>query len=334
MILKILSVAFITLSALNSAIAADADVQIVSQGGQTVTLADIDGFMQRIPPARRTGFLDSPDRISQMITEVLRAKQLAQLATAQKLDQDPVVEEQIAYATREVLAKEYLRWFEESTKVPSMEQAAREEYTANRKDYIAPATVDVEHVLIAPIAGRLDLETKALADKVRAEAVANPASFDELVEKYSDDGGKKLNKGYIVDATSSKYAKPFVEAVKSLEKENEISPVVQTQFGYHIIRLVKRHPTRQLEFAEVREQIVGKLKANYIDEQRRVFLAKLDQDKTTMNPDFADILQEALQPDRVEDAVRSCKREGAVRSGCRIKLRIRRVKRGGSVANL
>ncbi len=294
MMRKILGVALLA-GALTPVFAADADVQIVSQGGTTVTLADINAFMQRIPPDRRVGFLDSAERVNQMVTTVLRDKQLAKLAVEQKLDQDPAVQAQIDFATSEVLSKEYVIHLDNSLKIPSMEQAAREQYLAHKQDYVSGGSVEVQHVLISPN-GRLDIEVKALADKVHSEAVANPAAFDQLVEKYSDDPSKSKNKGHIDDATSDKLVPAFVAAVKNLKTENEISPVVQTQFGYHIIKLIKNHPGHQLPFSEVKARIEANLKQNYIEDQRRIFLSKLDVDKATVNPDLVRILHDRYVP--------------------------------------
>ncbi|MGH8122717.1 MAG: peptidylprolyl isomerase [Rudaea sp.] len=294
MMRKILGAALLA-GALTSASAADADVQIVSQGGTTVTLADINAFMQRIPADRQVGFLDNAERVNQMVTSVLRDRQLAKLAVAQKLDQDPDIQAQIAFATREVLSREYMMRLDQSFKVPSMELAAREQYLAHKHDYVSGGSVEVQHVLISPN-GRLDIEVKALADKVHSEAVANPGSFDQLVEKYSDDPSKSKNKGHIEDATSDKLVPAFVAAVKNLKTENEISPIVQTQFGYHIIKLIKNHPGRQLAFSEVKAQIEAKLKQDYIAEQRRLFLSKLDADKATVNPDLVKILHDRYVP--------------------------------------
>lgn len=276
--------------------AADKDVPIITQNGQTVTLADINAFMMRIPPDRRAGFIESPDRVTKMITDTLRNTQLAKLALEQKLDQDPAVQAQIAFGTNEALAQAYLNAFDSTLKIPSMEAAAREEYQVNKSKYTSPAKLEVQNVLIAPSPTRPEVETKALADKVRAEAEANPAAFDQLVEKYSEDPTKAQNKGVIEDGTSSKLVPQFVAAVKALHRPNEISPVVQTQYGYHIIRLIKRNPGKQLAFDEVKKDIEDKLRAHYIEEQRRISLSKLDNGKVTVNPDLRKILQERYNP--------------------------------------
>lgn len=278
-----------------SAHAGDTDTQIVSQGGSSVTLADVAAYMQHMPENRWAGFLDSPKRIDQMVIGILRNKQLAQQATEMKLDQDPEVKAEIAFATMEVLSRRRMAAFEKALVIPSMDTAAKEQYLVHQKDYAVPASVEVQHVLVAEH-GRSDAEAKALADKVRSEAAANPASFDELVKKYSDDPSKDTNLGHIPDATSDKLAPEFAAAAGKLAKKDQVSAVVKTQFGYHVLKLVRIEPARQLEFAQVKDRIVAKLREAYIAEQRQAFMRKLDEGQPTVNPDVVKVLRDRFIP--------------------------------------
>lgn len=282
--------AMLLVGAAGQAWSADADVVLTTQGGVKLTLADVDGFMQGVPADKRSGFLGDNKRIEQLITTTLREKQLAEQALALKLDQDASVQNRIAFATRQILAAKRVEVYEKSLPIPALDVAAKEQYNVNKSQYMTPADVEVQHILIGN-EGKMDLEVKALAEKVRAEAVANPAAFDELVQKYSDDPSKKENKGILHDATSEKYVAPFAAAAKSLTKPNEISPLVQTQFGYHIVRLVKIHPPRQQTFAEVKDKIEAKLKDEYVTERRRSLLSTLDKEQPTANPDLVEILR-------------------------------------------
>lgn len=275
--------------------AGDADTQIVSQGGTSVTLADVVGYLQHMPENRWAGFLDNPKRIDQMVIGILRNKQLAQQAVEMKLDQNPDVKAEIAFATMEVLSRHRMATFEKSLTIPSMDAAAKEQYLVHQKEYAVPATVEVQHVLIAA-RGRSDAEAKALADKVQSEAVASPAGFDELVKKYSDDPSKDTNAGHIPEATSDKLAPEFAAAAGKLAKKDEVSPVVKTQFGYHVLKLVRIEPAHQLDFAQVKDRIVAKLKEAYVTEQRQAFMRKLDDAQPIVNPDVVKVLRDRFIP--------------------------------------
>lgn len=281
-----LAVATVTVGAY----AAD-DVEILKQGDAVVTLADVEGFLGQMPQDRRYGFLDNPTRMQQMLISILRDKQLANQAVSMKLDQNPDVQARIAYARNQVLSRERISAYEASLKIPSMEAAAKEQYLAHKADYAIPETVDVQHILVSE-KGRTDADAKALAEKIRAEAVANPDGFDKLVEKYSDDPSKVNNNGQIREATSDRLVKEFSTAAKKLTTVGEISPVVKTQYGYHILKLVRKAPARQQDFAAVKDQLVAQLKENYVAEQRKAFLAKLDESTPNVNQQGMEALQQ------------------------------------------
>lgn len=275
--------------------AADADVQIVEQGGIKVTLADIAAYLQHMPEDRWPGFLDSPKRVDQMIIAILRNKQLAQQAIDMKLDQDPDVKAEIAFSTMEVLSRRRMAAFDKLLVVPSMDVAAKEQYQAHQSDFTEPAKVEVQHILVAS-KDRSETEAKALAEKIRAEAIASPVQFDALVKKYSDDTSKDSNNGHIEEATSGKVVKEFAQAAGKLTKPGEISPVVRTQFGYHVLKLVRIEPAKQLPFAEVKDKIVAKLKQSYIAEQKQAFMRKLDEAQPAANPELTKVLHDRFVP--------------------------------------
>lgn len=275
--------------------AADENVQIASQGGSSITLADIRAYLRHMPEDRWPGFLESSKRVDQMIITILRNRQLAKQAVDLKLDQAPGVKAEIQLSAEEILASTRMAEFEKGLDIPPLSLAAKEEYTAHKKDYARPAQVVVQHILISTTS-RSDAEAKALAEKVFKEAQANPQSFEQLVEKYSDDPSKVNNLGTIPDATSEKMAPAFAATAAKLSKPQEISAPVRTAFGYHVLKLIENQPATQFTFDAVKDQIEAKLKANYIAEQRKNFLGKLDAGTPTVNPDIAQLLHDTFVP--------------------------------------
>ncbi|MEP6938870.1 MAG: peptidylprolyl isomerase [Rudaea sp.] len=278
-----------------SAHALDAQTELASQGGVSLTLGDLDAFMQHIPEAQRPGFLESPARVNQMVIGILRNKQFAAQAVAHKLDADPDVKAQIAYATMEVLAEARLREFKQGLKIPSLAVAAKEQYQAHKKDYVVKENIEVQHILVS-LRGRTDADAKALAEKVRQEAVAHPDTFDSLVDKYSEDSSKGTNNGHVLSATADGVDSNFAAAAKALKAPGEISAVVGTAFGYHVLKLTSRTPGRQVEFAEVKDRVEDDLKQTYIDEQRKHLIQSLDEGAPTVNPQLGEILRQRFVP--------------------------------------
>jgi len=258
---------------------------VASQGGVSITLEDLDAFAAGIPDDKRAGFFDSPTRIENIITQLLVQRQLAREARELGLEKDPQVERRIELATEEALSKARMQKFKADLVIPDFSQLAQEQFIGRKKDYIIKGRVDVKHVLIA-LKTRDEDQAKALADTVHAEAVAHPEKFDELIEKYSEDTSKTQNHGLMIDAADKRYVTPFAEAAAALTKKGEISPIVKTDFGYHVLQLVERTPDRQPTFAEVKDQIVAQLRNDYIEKEVKGHGDELRNQRLDANPEL------------------------------------------------
>ena len=241
-----------------------ADTIVAKQGDIAVTLGDIDAFARGIPEEQRPGFFNSPTRLENLIGSLLLKKQLAAEARAAQLDKDPEVAAQVALAVDDALSTARMSRFKQDLEMPDFDALAKEEYVGHREKYVVPARVDVKHILISTKSRSVD-EARALAQTVEKELQAQPGQFDALVEKYSEDPSKATNKGLMVDAAGSKYVPAFATAAGALKKVGDISPIVETKFGFHILELVNRTDKKQVAFDEAKPQIVAQLRNAYIE---------------------------------------------------------------------
>jgi peptidyl-prolyl cis-trans isomerase D len=118
------------------------------------------------------------------------------------------------------------------------------------------------HILIAapkdaPAAERA--KAKAKAEEVLAQAKKSPDSFAELAKKYSQDPGSAVKGGDLDYFTRGAMTKPFEDAAFAL-KPGEISGVVETEFGFHIIKLTDVKAPKQKTFEEMRPELEAELK--------------------------------------------------------------------------
>ena len=117
------------------------------------------------------------------------------------------------------------------------------------------------HILIAapkdaPAAERA--AAKARADELLAAVRQNPASFADLARKHSKDGSAAKG-GDLEFLARGATVKPFDDALFALKK-GETSGVVETDFGYHIIRLTDIKAPRQRTYEEMRPELEAQLK--------------------------------------------------------------------------
>lgn len=117
-------------------------------------------------------------------------------------------------------------------------------------------SIAVEHILIAfaDSTGQTDT-TKAFKTIQDIELqIKNGADFGEMARKYSQDKGSAMQRGSIGSIQRGRTVKEFDEAAFKLKK-GEISPIVKTQFGFHLIRLADEfsYPTYEQEKEELKE---------------------------------------------------------------------------------
>lgn len=118
------------------------------------------------------------------------------------------------------------------------------------------------HILInapksAPDADRQ--KAKARADELLAQVQKAPDSFADVAKKNSQDPGSAVNGGDLDFFGKGAMVKPFEEAVFALKK-GDISAVVESEFGYHIIKLADIKTPKQRSFEEMRPEIENDLK--------------------------------------------------------------------------
>lgn len=261
-----------------------ADTRLVTQGDATLTLADIDAYMQKVPEDRRPGMMYSSKRQEELLVGLLAQRQLAAQARKLGLQDDPDVQRQIALATDEVLARARLAKARKDLKLPDFSALAQERYASEKSKYVVPGQIDVQHVLIST-KQRSDSDAFALAKEAYAKAVADPAAFETLVKQYSDDTSKGENQGIIRHLEAGKYAEKFLEAVNALRHVGDVSEPVKTQFGYHVIKLLRHDPDQQKSFDEVRDEIVTSLRDEYTNAQVQARVDEVRNNKLDPNPE-------------------------------------------------
>jgi peptidyl-prolyl cis-trans isomerase D len=142
------------------------------------------------------------------------------------------------------------------------EDKAKQFYEANKARYQEPEQRRASHILIKTEAGMAPAakaEAKAKADKLLQELRANPGKFADLAKQHSADPGSAARGGDLGNFTREMMVKPFADAAYSM-KVGELSGIVETQFGYHIIRLDGITPATSLGYAVVRDDIIQEMK--------------------------------------------------------------------------
>ncbi|MDD4963416.1 MAG: SurA N-terminal domain-containing protein [Gallionella sp.] len=144
--------------------------------------------------------------------------------------------------------------------IPSAD--AQKYYDAHVKEFEMAEQRQAAHILISAAADApqaVQDAAKAKAEQLLQQVKQNPASFAELAKANSQDPGSAMNGGDLGFFGKGQMVKPFEDTTFSL-KTGEISGLVKSDFGYHIIKLVAIKPASVSTFAEVSAEIISKLR--------------------------------------------------------------------------
>jgi parvulin-like peptidyl-prolyl isomerase len=162
-------------------------------------------------------------------------------------------------------------------------------YQDNPADFQQPEMVRAAHILIATrnTTSNEELPEPAKKEKKKvAESVLKRAKsgedFAKLVKEFSDDPGSKETGGEYTfarakDSPGRAMVPEFESAAFSL-KTNQVSDLVTTKYGYHIIKLNEKIPPKKIELASVQSDIKERLTATEIQKQLPDYLEKLKKE--------------------------------------------------------
>ena len=162
-------------------------------------------------------------------------------------------------------------------KVPVSDQAIQDYYDAHQSDYEQPERLRLQHILwlLPPGADEIkknEIRVKANAALISAR-IGGHDTFVELAKKLSEDELSKENGGQLGIIARGQLEAPLEEAAFKLEKVGDVTDVVESSRGMHIIRLDEKLPAGPKPLAEVKDEILKELRSRGADEAARNALA-------------------------------------------------------------
>jgi peptidyl-prolyl cis-trans isomerase D len=163
---------------------------------------------------------------------------------------------------------------------PVTDQQVQQYYQGHQKDYQVPEEVKVRHILIKVATGadgKADPKADAAA-KEKAEGLLKQikagGDFDALAKANSDDPGSKEQGGELGMIQRGVTVPPFESAAFSLQP-GQVSDLVKTQFGYHIIKSEEKQTAHLKSLDEVKGQILATLTRQKEADQQAAFAQQL-----------------------------------------------------------
>ena len=251
---------------------------LAEAGKSSVTGADVQGDALRIPIELRTTTLAKPDAVRQLANNLVLRRALAAEAEAAGLVDDPVTQSALQIARDKFLSDLLLARVDAANK-PSrqvVEAVALLNYKADPKRFNLPEEFGASHILIKSDTP----DAKAKAAAILAELKAG-ADFATLAREKSQDGNAK-DGGQLGFFPAGQMVGPFDAAVQKLTSPGELSDVVETQFGYHIIKFEGRRSAGVRPFEQIKEVLIREVETKMVNEKRLEYVQRI-QDTVKFN---------------------------------------------------
>lgn len=166
------------------------------------------------------------------------------------------------------------------SKVKITDEQVKAFYDQNPQYFEKPPQVRASHILVAVPQDATDdvKKTKRAAiDKARERVTTGKEDFAKVAAELSDDPGSKQNGGDLGFFSHGQMVPEFDKAAFTL-KQDEVSDVITTQFGFHVIKLTGSQPAEKRTLEQMKETISRFLKKNEVDKQVHQFI---ESQKTT-----------------------------------------------------
>jgi peptidyl-prolyl cis-trans isomerase C len=206
--------------------------------------------LRRLPPEMQQ-LLASKDGQKQFLDRMLRRELLIQEAEKRKLGEKAEIVEQVANLRRELMVRTLIQ-DEIGEKIKVEEKEAQEYFTAHSEEFSGDK-VRLKHILV-----RSEAEAKEVLDRL-----AKKEAFEVVARAVSQDPGSAAKGGELDYLGREQMVPEFARAAFSL-KPGELSGVVKTPFGYHVLQLVDRKKGQPATFDQVR----GQLQRRLLDEKQ------------------------------------------------------------------
>jgi peptidyl-prolyl cis-trans isomerase C len=224
-------------------VASDPDAVVAIVGDETITEGDLTFAAEdmaqdlaQMPPEERRAFL---------VRILIDMKVMSKAARDAGMDQTEIFAQRQKYLEERALRRAY---FNEAIASAVTEEAARAEYDAFVQQFQPEDEIRASHILV---------EDEAKANELKAE-IDGGADFATLARENSIDPGA-ANGGDLGFFGRGMMVQPFEEAAFALAEPEDVSEPVQSQFGWHIIKLAEKRQSAPPSFEQVAAQIQNQL---------------------------------------------------------------------------
>jgi peptidyl-prolyl cis-trans isomerase C len=215
---------------------------IATYAGKQFTTDDFRREVERLPPRSRAQ-MTTPERRRQFIDTYILNDLLAEQGRSKGYDRDPEIVRQVDDLRSRLVVQRVMRDYQDP---PALTDEEVKAYYDQNQRLFSGAQVHAAHILV---------KDEAVAKQLREQLDREPDKFEELAKTNSVDTATAARGGDLGFFGQGRMVAEFERAAFALEKPGDLSPVVQTPFGFHIIKLIERKDGPSKPFDEVKDRI-------------------------------------------------------------------------------
>lgn len=255
-------------------------------GERKITMSDFKRVVDYLDAERQKMLETNPQLKETVLRQFIQSMVISDLAKQKGFDRIPEIKNQLQFFSDNFLANEYLKR-EIAQKITVSDDEVKQYYDSHKDEFKTQEMVKARHILVRVENAASEDEKKKAKDKAEMylKKIKDGEDFAKMAAEVSDDPGSKAKGGDLGFFPKGRMVKSFEDAAFAL-KPGETSGIVETQFGFHIIKVEdKKEPTIE-SFDAVKERIKQKLAQDRTRKELTDFIDKAMKDsKTEIYPD-------------------------------------------------
>ncbi|MBI5640425.1 MAG: peptidylprolyl isomerase [Nitrospirae bacterium] len=273
-------------------------------GDRTISLADLDRIIKFYPEERQKSFADNPRNKDMLLRRIVQGIVLSALAKKEGFDKDPMIREQLSLFENDFLATEFVK--QKTAKDISVTDKDIEIYYKTHQDeFKVKEQVLARHILVKVDADASEEDKKKARTKAEdlLKRVKAGEDFAKLATEFSDDPSAKTKGGDLGYFSRGRMVKEFEDAAFAL-KPGDISDIVTTKYGYHIIKVTDKKGEETLPLESImKERIRKKLLEDFRQAKIKDFIDKAIKDAGV------ELYRDKLIPPGMEEPAKEFRKE-------------------------
>lgn len=244
-------------------LAAD-DTVLATIGDTKITMADFEKIVGYFDAKQRAALEQAPQLKAALLEQIVKSIVVAKIARENGFDKQEDMRWKIAFLTDNALTDEYLKVL--MAKTDTSDETLKAYYDSHLDEFKTAESVRVRHILIKVEEAASESAKKPARDRAEEilQKVRAGEDFAKLAKEYSQDPVSKAKGGDLGFIQKGRMVPEFEKVAFSL-KPGEVSDIVETVSGFHIIKGEQKKEPVQEPFDKVREAVKEKVRRASVD---------------------------------------------------------------------